>query len=147
MMKKLLVSLMMLILCISLCTGCSKVSSIGAEDGSVQKEMTQNKELDDEIADIFEDTGLEGDYTVKDNVITFNLDMSNFTPKEGKDIDEKEEKKVVELCEKSFSNDHEFDSIMEELEEYYGVKDLTLVMELKHKGKVLWSKEYKYKSK
>lgn len=146
-MKKVLISVMMLVLCISLFAGCSKISTLNAEDGSVQKEMSQNEELNDEIEDFFADTGLEGEYSVKNNVITFNLDMSNFTTVEDKKIDEKEEKKIVELCERSFSNDHEFDSVIEDLEEYYNIKDVTLVMELKHKGKVLWSKEYTHKSK
>ena len=66
---------------------------MNAEDGSVQKEISKNEELKDEIADIFEDTGLSGDYEVKDNTITFKLDMSNFTSVEDKKIDEKEEKK------------------------------------------------------
>ena len=120
---------------------------MNAEDGSVQKEMSKNEELKDEIADIFEDTGLSGDYEVKDNTITFKLDMSNFTSVEDKKIDEKEEKKVVSLCEKSFSNEHEFDTIIKELEEYYELKNITLIVQLEHKGKVLWSKEYKLKEK
>lgn len=145
--KKILVSVITLILCLGIFAGCSSISGMKAEDGSVQKEASKNAELKEEIEDIFADTGLTGDYIIEDNKITFTMDMSNFTMIEDKNIDEKEEKKVLELCEKSFSNDHEFDTILKELEEYYNLKDITLVMELKHKNKVIWSKEYKLEKK
>lgn len=145
--KQLIVSILVIIFCVSICTGCSSLSAWNAEDGSVQKEMTKNADLKEEIADIFNDTGLSGDYKVKDNTVFFKIDMSNFTITKEKDIDEKEEQRVVKLCERSFSNEHEFDTIIKELKEHYNLKDVTLIVQLEHKNKILWSKEYKLEKK